>query len=276
MPIYVPSLSRYDRRECTLDWIPSCWRKHTYLVVQNHQYDMYRIMAQRYQVNIMVLPSWAKKIGSTRREVAHHAHEIGCPWFIMMDDDLTFFTRRDQRSQDEDKWWRMTPATEEEMMEIILQLSQDLQVYEHLGISAREGNNWIRPAYAHNVRYMRVTGFQTESYLDCELDRIDGLEDFDVALQMLAKGKQSLVYYKWAQGQGQANEEGGCADWRTSQSNDVQVELLHSFHPRFVSVRQKVNKTDRDGFGTRKEVTIRWKEAAKEGYYAREEREKRE
>jgi hypothetical protein len=43
---------------------------------------------------------------------------------------------------------------------------------------------------------------------------------------------------------------------------------MKELHPGFVTTRQKKNKTDADGFGSRTEVTVQWKQAWRMGVAA--------
>jgi len=137
----------------------------------------------------------------------------------------------------------------------------DLDTFAHVGISGREGNNRVRDAWVENTRYMRFLAYRTDQYMACEHNRVTVMEDFDIALQMLRAGHPNKVYYMYAQGQAKTQSAGGCSVWRTHEVHNAGAERLAELHPGFVTVRQKQNKTDREGFGTRKEVTVYWKKA---------------
>ena len=66
------------------------------------------------------------------------------------------------------------------------------------------------------------------------------------------------------------NEDGGCSEYRTHEFHEHSARRLAELHPGLVTLRQKSNKTDREGFGTRTEVTIQWKRAWQEGQRAGE------
>ncbi len=88
------------------------------------------------------------------------------------------------------------------------------------------------------------------------------MEDFDVQLQLLKRGLGNACLYYWAQGQSKTNAPGGCSLWRTHEVHEAAARRLAELHPGLVRLRQKANKTDAGGFGTRMEVTIAWKKAA--------------
>ena len=117
----------------------------------------------------------------------------------------------------------------------------------------------------HNTRTLRVLAYQTQAHVRCNHLRVSVMEDFDIALQLLEKGGSIAVSYWWAQGQRMTNESGGCSVYRSHEVHEDSARSLATLHPGLVSLRQKSNKTDRDGFGTRTEVTIQWKLAHKLG-----------
>ena len=123
-----------------------------------------------------------------------------------------------------------------------------------------------------NVRPMRAQGFQTEAFLSFEHGRVRVMEDFDITLQILRAGGSCAVNYYYAQGQRMTNEAGGCSTWRTHEIHEESARRLAELHPGIVSLRQKQNKGDQNGFGTRTEVTIQWKSAWAEGQLRANER----
>lgn len=184
--------------------------------------------------------------------------------FIMLDDDIGFLVRRGEDT------WKLRGAEPEEVREMLMWIEDKLENHEQVGISAREGNN--RPGVGDkaslidiNTRCMRVLAYQTEAFNAVEHCRVPFMEDFDVALQILERGGSNAVSYWWAQGQGKTNEAGGCSDYRTHELHEKAAHLMAELHPGFVRLRQKNNKTDADGFGTRTECTIYWKKAAQHG-----------
>lgn len=275
MNIFIPTLGRYNVQNCTLDWLSAFlphrppWDELVWIVVQRHEWELYFKLKEKYGCNIICLPERITRIAPTRQFIAEHCKIFGIKKFVMMDDDLTFYNRRHQDSQDENEWWRLSGADPGEVYDMIYTMFEDLDTYAHVGISGREGNKWCREAWTENTRYMRVAGYQTDAYLSCELNRIDCMEDFDVELQLLEKGYPCKVYYCWAQGQGKSNEEGGCSVWRTNEVHNNAAQLLLELHPDSVSLRQKFNVSDPTDFGRRLEVTVQWKQAFRLGNHRR-------
>jgi hypothetical protein len=97
-----------------------------------------------------------------------------------------------------------------------------------------------------------------------EHNRLKDVEDFDVTLQLLRMGYQNAVSNWYCYNQPMTGTKGGASSYRTNQLHDEEVRKLANFHPGFVRIIQKHNKTDAGGFGTRTEVVISWKKAYEE------------
>lgn len=203
-------------------------------------------------------------ISKVRQFIGEHAKKDGHPKFVMMDDDIQVLVRK------ADDNWQLIAADYDSVYRMLMWMDKALDTHENVGISGREGNN--RPGvgspetlHIPNTRAMRVQGFQTNAFLKCEHGRVRVMEDFDITLQILESGGSNLVSYFWAQGQRMTQETGGCSEWRTHEVHEEAARTLAKLHPGIVSLRQKTNKTDADGFGTRTEVTVQWKRAYAKG-----------
>jgi hypothetical protein len=152
---------------------------------------------------------------------------------------------------------------------MLLWMQSALNEHAHVSVSAREGNNRAgvgeAPLVSLNTRTLRVLAYRTEEFLRAEHGRVPVMEDFDVNLQLLRAGHSNACASFWAQGQRMTNEAGGCSTYRTHELHEGAARRLAELHPGLVRLRQKQNKTDREGFGTRTEVTISWKAAYADG-----------
>lgn len=269
MRILIPSRARYSSTALTRGTLADLGpelRAQTVLFVRSEEADAYGrgLRNAGYELeDVVIVSTEYEGIGWKRYQMAHWAAGRGDEHFLMCDDDLDMNVRR---SDDVYNLRRTVPADLPAMMTA---LEWGLQSYAAVGISAREGNNRSGPGSwrADNMvvpatRLMRAVAFRTEDFLRCEHGRLPVMEDFDVQLQLLRRGLGTACLYYWAQGQGQTNAPGGCSVWRTHAIHEEGARRLAELHPGYVKLRQKSNKTDREGLGTRTEVTISWQKAA--------------
>jgi len=264
MHIYVPSLGRYDNRLFSGPAAQMPEGVLVHYVVPEQEARRYAASLIGYRLPARILPCPVKGIAATRLWIGEHAKKNGASKFVMIDDDIGFLIRRGIDT------WRLRSPEIEETAELLNWVENALDEHEHVGISAREGNNTVGVGdivtlVAHNSRTLRFLAYQTDAFLRVEHCRVAVMEDFDVNLQILRAGGSILVSYWFSQGQRMTNEDGGCSTYRSHEVHEASAIRLNELHPNFVTLRQKSNKTDQEGFGTRTEVTIAWKNAFKEG-----------
>ncbi len=261
MRVYIPSAHRADER--VLRSPAAQLKKYVpYWVVPVDQVTAYIEALERHGVPGVVLGCAETGIARTRYWIANHAWLSGDKTLVMLDDDIGFLVRRS------DQTWQLRATEPDEADEAIDWLEAMLSPgtgYDHAGLSAREGNNRAgvggKDLHDKNTRMLRVLAYRTDRLLSMQHGRVTVMEDFDISLQLLRSGGQNIVSYWWAQGQRMTNEPGGCSTYRTHAVHEESARKLAELHPGLVRLRQKENKTDREGFGTRTEVTISWKKA---------------
>lgn len=269
MHIYIPSRSReWMLYEGTLRHIPPGMAT---IVVPESQMEIYRATV-RDQYEIIGI-SDDIRIAAKRHEIGRIAQARGQPRFMMMDDDLELLIRRS------DEVWnlrKMEGARElvQALSWLTMIMSTDSRV-THAGFSPREGNNHfgvggVLETADRNTRLMRAYAWDTETFLSLEHGRVSLMEDFDLSLQSLRQGGESVVLGYYASGQRTTNDPGGCSDYRTLELHNSQAEELRRLHPNFVTLRNKVNQSG--SLAVRREVTISWKRAADEGARKRSKR----
>ncbi len=245
MKILVPTLSRAGKVRIFRD-IPNAT-----LLVNPDQVDEYE--AAYPDKHIIALPEDCKGIAKVREWCVR---TLGGK-ILMLDDDLWFYTRR---KDDEGKLLNARPN---EIYDMLTTIEYTLDQYAHVGIAAREGFNRFKGKgdILENQRYIRAIGVNADMIpADIDYTRVQVMEDFDVALQLLERGLPSAILTPWAQGQVQTQMAGGCSEYRTHENHERAAHLLAELHPGFVRLRQKENKSGGE-FGTRTEVTIYWKKA---------------
>lgn len=220
------------------------------LAIPHNEVDQYQPIAARHQAYLV--PMSYNGIADKRHQIGLRAAEK----FVMLDDDLTF-TRRIHWT--ESKLRQLVPG---DSMHMLNWLETLLDEFPHASVSAREGNNRFTSLLTYNTRYMRVLAYRRHEYLNCQHNRVQFMEDFDVNLQLLRMGHESAVITEFAQDQPGTQKDGGCSTYRTHANHEAAVKTLQSLHPDFVKLVEKKNKTG-GAFGTRTEAVISWKKALK-------------
>jgi hypothetical protein len=214
--------------------------------------------------SVIETPPHVRGIGPTRHWIGLDALSRGEAKFVMMDDDIDFLVRRSPED------WRLTAQNQGDAWHMFEEIEHWLDRYASVGISSREGNNRAgvggprdENMVAVATRVMRMFGCRTLEWLQMEHGRVEVMEDFDLQLQLLRAGHGNCCLFYYANGQRMTSMAGGCSTYRTHDLHEASARRLQELHgERLVRLRDKVNKTDREGFGTRKEVTIYWKRAA--------------
>jgi len=261
MNVFIPSISRHSRAEiaagplCQLDGFA------VHYVVPPEQMNEYSLSIgdSGYGAFTGILGCEEKGIAATRRWIGEYCKSFGIEKFMMLDDDIRFLIRKSPEV------WNLREATGDETHGMLGVVDNLLDKYGHVGISAREGQAHMGLGgvndVSENTRTLRALAYRTEDFLSVEHGRVDVMEDFDVNLQLLRKGIPNANTIYFAQGQKMTNAPGGCSTYRDHAVHEASANKLAELHAPFVKTRQKVNKTDKSGFGTRTEVTIQWKKA---------------
>jgi len=279
MRIYIPSYRRGTAAELSrgpLTRLPPEDLADTFLVVRPGEVDDYRLAVEQLieqtgnvqlgGVVILDVDPDCIGIGPKREWIGRHALGSGCDRFAMMDDDVDLLVRRGPDD------WRLRAQEVSDTRIMLAHIDRLLDRHAMVGVSSREGNNRVgvgdvldESMVQLNTRIMRIMAVLTETWVGLEHGRVQFMEDFDLTLQMLRRGGTNACLYYYANGQRLTNAPGGCSEARTRETHEASARRLAELHAPHVRLRQKENKTDSDGLGTRTEVTIAWKRAAAEG-----------
>ena len=275
MLIYIPSCARATEanvRMGPLLRLPPEWQERAIYVVPEGQGETYTVLLAGLcpAARVVETSGHIAGISPTRHWIAVHAAEQGVDRIVMMDDDIDFLIRQSPEN------WQLRAQTAEEagqMLQDIETLMMPHNDFAMVGVSSREGNNRVGVGdrfdpnmLATDTRIMRLWGLRVADWLAMEHGRVEVMEDFDVTLQLLRSGRRNANMFYYANGQKQTNMAGGCSTYRNHEVQDRSARRLQELHgERLVRLRQKQNKTDAEGLGTRTEVTIYWKKAAAEG-----------
>lgn len=265
MNIYIPSLGRHTAAEIAAGPLADGLEKSThrvhYVVPLSQSTEYAQALGGHPDVQVLGVPDNVTGIAKTRHWIGRHADANGVPKFLMLDDDIRFLVRKSREG------WQLRGTEPHEVAELMATIESWLDDFGHVGVSAREGNNNIGVGDKHevvsrNTRTLRALAYRTADFLRMEHGRVDVMEDFDVNLQLLEAGIPNINIGYWAQGQKMTNAPGGCSTYRSHEVQDASARKLQELHgEHIVRLRQKHNKTDAEGFGSRTEVTIMWKKA---------------
>lgn len=258
IPVYIPSLGRTKATEIQAG--PLCQLIHgACYVVPVDQVDEYTDAILPLYPNCTVVGCPEVGIAATRHWIGQYARAVEQDKFLMLDDDIRFLIRKSPEV------WNLREAEPEEVTQMLGLVEKLLGKYGHVGISAREGQAHMGlgdlESVSENTRTLRALAYRTDDFLSVEHGRVQVMEDFDVNLQLLRKGIPNANTVYFAQGQKMTNAPGGCSTYREHAVQEASAHKLAELHEGFVKTRQKANKTDKEGFGTRTEVTIQWKKA---------------
>ena len=262
MHLYIPTLNRSGKQKTLANFPPELCESSC-LVINHADYkpnrDIYKGYAETYGCGIIIVPPSITGIARVREYIGQRAAADKVRKFIMVDDDLSFFHRE---NGDIKHLYKNTPK---DTLAAFTKLDELLDTYAHASISMRQGNNHDtnhKPGhpFRYNTRYVRVLGFQTKPFNSCIHGRVNVMEDFDVSLQLLEKGYQSIVMFEWAQDQAHTQDPGGCSTYRTHQMQEEAARQLMKLHPGLISLKLRRNSTGGE-FGARYDVVVQWQKA---------------
>jgi hypothetical protein len=264
LPIYIPSRSRWG--QClTLDQLgPVALRgRAVHLVVPHEQRKAYEKLARanrdRWGPVLVMSEPGVVGIAATRKLIGTMADAMGYDKFIMFDDDLRFAVRLNPKEKAHDKR-RLGVADSDDCRNMLNAVDRELDTYAHVGIRIRMAYHDKRLGYPTEqcVRALRALAYRTKLFNTCKHGRVAIMEDFDVTLQLLARGWPNSVLTHWTQDQTQTQLPGGCSDYRTHKLHQANVMKMHRLWPTVTQLREKNNKTGGE-FGKRVELTVQWK-----------------
>lgn len=245
LQIWIPTRGR--KILTTLESFPPELRKRTIVVVSHDN-----AFTDFDCADVLMAPSYVTDIATKRQWILSIAHTK----FVMLDDDLTFATRRS------DDCTKFSDATPESIINLFDVMETLLDTFAHVGVSGREGANRISAPYIENARMMRILAYRADVLLKHSIDFARGgcMCDFDVTLQLLRLGYKNILMNWMVQNQKSSNAPGGCSIYRTMGVQEADARRLHENHPKFVTCVTKTTKGAWNG-QTRTDVRVQWKRA---------------
>lgn len=246
--IVINTLGRVGK-QITWGNLPREIQRLTSFSVQSHEAHLYPT-----EYDLILLPDEIKDLPTTRQWLIDN---VKSRYLIIMDDDLSFFHRKDDSPK------KLYKNDELDTLEMFRDIMHELECGTAMvGISAREGNNHEPTALKYVGRSMRIFGLDlhTVREVGARFDRTKTKEDMDMTLQLLRAGYRNAIFYHWSNDHVSSNAPGGCASYRTLEVMKADAYLMQSLHPEFVKVVEKTTKTSWGG-ATRTDVVVQWKKA---------------
>lgn len=252
--ILIPSRGRWDRMKTTA-YFSDEMRERTKIIVRSDEIDRYSESLKGPEGWIVRRPDWCPHIGAVR---AWAIMECKARWCIMLDDDLVF--RRRDKSGDWHSRIVRDPKEIQDGFEYLLDYASKNNLAQ-AGFGHYEGSNFYLDDWEPNYRITRAYALDTKQLGGVELGRIAMMEDFDLCLQLLRKGRPNACCFLWPQAGDPSNAKGGCSSYgdRLAQ-HSLCAKQLEGYHPGLVKTVEKQTKTAWGG-QPRTDVIVSWKKA---------------
>lgn len=237
-------------------------RNMIYLVVDKSEYKSHNKYQSKVKKILKFPDGWGKWNGNFSDKKEWTSNNIKERYYFILDDDLSFFARKDGRLVKARKFDVLS------MFKLLYKYMKD-ENYAHVALSLRGGNNHVSEDIAKNTRATAVCGFDLKIVKKEKVvfNSTPLMADFDITLSLLEKGYPNIVIYKYANSHRISNDQGGCSLYRTPELMEKAAEMIKSRHNQFVKIQQKITSKPWANFDTkvRTDVKISWKKAYKYG-----------
>lgn len=252
--IYIPSAGRHGQSLMTLRSLSEAALKRSILVVPCAQISQYEKNQDVINSKVLVVGTRVDGISKTRQWIQGQAWPAVV--YIMLDDDMYFYTRRDMSSP------KLERCTFAEVNRMLTKMEKVATRYGYFacGLSARQGNNHESESLKLNTRMMNAYAINSRALRNekVRFDKIPVMEDFWVTLNMLTRGWKNGVLFDFCWNQSGSNLPGGCSEYRTEKVQAYSARQLREAFPEFVKI------TTKKGWKNMKErtdVIVQWKKA---------------
>ena len=255
--IVIPTLNRLDK-QITLSNIPDIYKLSTTLVVQPHEAEE----AKKVHEKVWVLSGDNIGMSNTIKEITYEWSINRGSKFWIMDDDLTFMY-----NDLENEKWKKHKLESQEFSQMIGETEEWIaDGILHGGI----GTTWEPPSlakypYNTNCRIMTNKFYNglvlAEFWNDIDWTGCCGAEDFYVNLQLLTRGYENRVWFKYVVSPADTNASGGCSTYRDIKYHNNAMEELKNKYNNYVILREKVQQTGPWKGQVKLAATISWKKA---------------
>jgi hypothetical protein len=245
-------------KRCVVLCVPETERRQ---YINNVLFD---VIGHPIRLTVANVPASHSGISHTRKWIltelaAQHKER----YVMMLDDDMDFSYRPDMSSPALDTI--KDPKLFESMFVLLEQWLAE--GFIHVGLSARQGNNYCSTGYRDATRMMNAYAYDVDALreLGVDIGRNLVMHDFDLTLQLLRKGYPNRVSYQYMWNQRGSGAQGGCSSYRTAEVQRASAEQLKRDHPDFVTLVTKTAKSVWSDMEERSDVKVQWKKAKEDG-----------
>jgi TET-associated glycosyltransferase-like protein len=258
MRIYIPTRGRIGNQRTLMrlpDFIHS--KYNTTLVCPEVEAEAHGAMYP--YLHIIGLPvKLYDGIMATRNAIMAHALACKEDVVVMIDDDLPTWCQRIPGGN------KYRKADDRDIGLAFSTFHNEMMEYAHGAIGHRLFCQEKPPIY-YNSRPLRVLAYNL-SMVNSYKFRTRVMEDFDMSLQLLRAGYDSIIYNDLVQDQYSTNTPGGCSSYRSLKVQEHAAKELKRLHPDYVTVVKRAPKREWVGLGgERTDVRVNWAKAAKDG-----------
>ena len=254
--IVIPTFKRLNS-QITLSNIPESLLENVTLVVQPQE----ELEANKIHDKIYVVSDNNIGMAKTIRDLTYEFSVKRKSMFWIFDDDLSFF----QNTPQEDKLIKKKLSDES-----FCEMLNETEGWLRNGLlHGAMGTTWNNPLgkypYIENSRVM-TNKFYNGDELSKVWSEIDwegccGAEDFYVSLQLMTRGFNNKVWYKYVASPSDTNTVGGCSEYRDIDYHNKSMKNLQSKFPNYVSLKEKKQKSGPWKDMIKLSATISWKKA---------------
>ena len=246
MGIIIPTHGRVNRQR-TVSVLPRELRSRTILVCPQH--EQRRLAYLDDDIEVVAQPDANMKLAAKRAWIVQFCLDRGYNKIIMLDDDLTFRTR---------KGAHLRGIWGEKLIPEFQRIEDKLgPEYPHVGFGQRQGNNHETAGWKSPGKMVCTLGYYLPVVVkECQWDLVELRQDMCVTLQLLLKGYANAVWTRTVADQ-KRDAPGGCSTYRTDEMSAGEARKLAARFPNYVSVGKRK-------YG-RLEVTVQWQKALRDG-----------
>jgi hypothetical protein len=250
MRIIIPTHGRVNRQR-TVSVLPRELLSRTTLI--SPQQEQRRLACLDDDIEVVAQPDANMRLAAKRAWIVQFCLDRGYEKILMLDDDLTFRTRK---SADD---WHLRGIWGEKLIPEFQRIEDKLgPEVPHVGFGQAQGNNrltevgWKSPG-----KMVCALGYYLPVVAkEARWDLVELRQDMCATLQLLLKGYPNAIWTETVVDQ-KRDAPGGCSIYRTDEMSDAEARKLAARFPNYVSVGKRK-------YG-RLEVTVQWQKALGDG-----------